>query len=294
MLLYKKIFYICTVLVYYNTTMKAMIEINKLNFKYGKQNRLFDQLSFTEQAGHIVGLLGKNGAGKSTLLKLMSGLLEAPKKSINIMGETPFDRHPRFLEEVYLVPEEYELPSVKIGEYVKAYAPFYPHFDTEKLHKILLDFELNSKNRLSKLSYGQRKKFMIAFALSTNCKLLLLDEPTNGLDIPSKAIFRKVVAASLTDDQLVIISTHQVKDVENLIDTLLILDHGQVRMHSPVWDIAQKYAFATVSRLNDGEVLYSETAPGGYKVISEAGATSSNIDMELLFNALTHHTNLKL
>lgn len=276
--------------------MKTLIEINKLNFKYGKQTELFNQLSFTEQAGRIVGLLGKNGAGKSTLLKLMSGLLEAPKKPITILGEPPFDRSPRFLEEVYLVPEEYELPSVKISEYVKAYAPFYPRFDTDKLHQILLDFELNSKNSLSKLSYGQRKKFLIAFALSTNCKVLLLDEPTNGLDIPSKSVFRKVVAASLTDDQLVIISTHQVKDVENLIDTLLILDHGQVKLHSSVWDIAQKYAFTTVSRLNDGEVLYSETAPGGYKVISEAGASApaSNIDMELLFNAVINNANLKL
>jgi ABC-2 type transport system ATP-binding protein len=270
-----------------------MIEINKLNFKYGKQAKLFDQLSFKEQAGCIVGLLGKNGAGKSTLLKLMSGLLEAPQQPITIMGETPFDRYPRFLEEVYLVPEEYELPSVKIGEYVKAHAPFYPRFDTGKLQQILLDFELNTKNRLSKLSYGQRKKFMIAFALSTNCKLLLLDEPTNGLDIPSKAIFRKVVAASLNDDQLVVISTHQVKDVENLIDTLLVLDQGQVKMHSPVWDIAHNYAFSTVSRLNDGEVLYSETAPGGYKVITEDNTTASNIDMELLFNAVIHNANLK-
>ncbi|MDA3881108.1 MAG: ABC transporter ATP-binding protein [Prolixibacteraceae bacterium] len=270
-----------------------MIEITNLNFKYGKQANLFDGLSLSEKAGNIVGLLGKNGAGKSTLLKLMTGMLTAPKASIEIMGETPFDRLPRFLKEVYFVPEEYELPASKIGEFVKAHAHFYPRFDSEKLYQILIDFELNTKNSLSKLSYGQRKKFMIAFALSTNCKLLIFDEPTNGLDIPSKAIFRKVVAASLGEDQLVVISTHQVKDVENLIDTLLILDCGQIKMHRTIWDIAEKYAFITVSQLSEGETLYSEVAPGGYKVIKEAQAASTTIDMELLFNAVVNGVNLK-
>jgi ABC-2 type transport system ATP-binding protein len=270
-----------------------MIEITNLNFKYSKQSYLLDGLTFTEQSGSIVGLLGKNGAGKSTLLKLMTGMLAAPKGSIKVLGETPFLRNPRFLEEVYFVPEEYELPSVKIGEFVKAHAPFYPRFDSEKLGQILIDFELNLKSNLSKMSYGQRKKFLIAFALSTNCKLLVLDEPTNGLDIPSKAIFRKVVAASLNEDQLVVISTHQVKDVENLIDTLLILDQGKIKMHRTVWDISEKYAFITVSQLAEGEALYSEVAPGGYKVLKEAHAANTNVDIELLFNAVTHGINLR-
>jgi len=161
-----------------------MIEITNLNFRYGKQPNLFDGLSLSESAGSIVGLLGKNGAGKSTLLKLMTGLLEAPKETITVMGETPIQRNPSFLEEVYFIPEEYDLPSVKIAEYVKAYSLFYPRFDHSKLAKILIDFELDANSRLTKLSYGQRKKFLIAFALSTNCKLLVLDEPTNGLDIP--------------------------------------------------------------------------------------------------------------
>lgn len=270
-----------------------MIEIKNLNFRYGKQAYLFDGLTFTEQTGNIVGLLGKNGAGKSTLLKLITGLLSAPKGSITVFSETPFQRNPRFLEEVYFVPEEYELPSVKISEFVKAHAPFYPRFDREKLQKILTDFELDPKIRLSRLSYGQRKKFLIAFAISTNCKLLVLDEPTNGLDIPSKAIFRKVVASTLNEDQLVVISTHQVKDVENLIDTLLILDQGKIKMHRTLWDIAEKYAFITVSQLNEGEALYTEIAPGGHKVLKEASGAGTNVDIELLFNAVTNGITLK-
>lgn len=269
-----------------------MIEITNLNFKYGKQANLFNGLTFSEQAGNIVGLLGKNGAGKSTLLKLLTGLLASPENTIKVLGETPFDRNPQFLEQVYFVPEEYELPGVKISEFVKAHARFYPRFDLEKLHQIMIDFELDNKRRLSKMSYGQRKKFLVAFALSTNCKLLVLDEPTNGLDIPSKAVFRKVVAGSLSEDQLVLISTHQVKDVENLIDTLLIIDRGKIKMHSTIWDIAEKYAFTTVSQLAEGEVLYSEVAPGGFKVLKETKSATTNVDIELLFNAVTQGVNL--
>jgi len=269
-----------------------MIEINNLNFKYGKQAKLFNELSFSEEAGSIVGLLGKNGAGKSTLLKLLTGLLASSEKSITVLGETPFNRKPQFLEQVYFVPEEYELPGVKISEYVKAHARFYPGFDFEKLHQIMIDFELDPKSRLTKMSYGQRKKFLIAFALSTNCKLLVLDEPTNGLDIPSKAIFRKVVASSLNNDQLVLISTHQVKDVENLIDTILIIDRGKIKMHSSIWDISKNYSFTTVSQLTEGEVLYSEVAPGGFKVLKECKSGTTTVDIELLFNAVTQGVNL--
>jgi ABC-2 type transport system ATP-binding protein len=269
-----------------------MIEISNLNFKYGKQSNLFNELSLTEHAGSIVGLLGKNGAGKSTLLKLLSGLLAAPQNNIKVMEETPFNRRPCFLEEVFFVPEEYEIPAIRIKDFVDAYSRFYPRFDREKLHHIMIDFELESKSRLSKMSYGQRKKFLIAFALSTNCKLLLLDEPTNGLDIPSKAIFRKVVAGSLSDEQLVLISTHQVKDVENLIDTLIILDKGNIQMHSSIWDLAQNYSFVTVSKLTEGEVLYSEKVPGGYNVLIRKKSAATSVDIELLFNAVTNGVTL--
>ena len=262
-----------------------MIEIKNLHFRYGKQPELFAGLTLSESSGSIVGLLGKNGAGKSTLLKLITGLLAAPDGTLSVMGETPVKRHPSFLEEVYFIPEEYDLPPVKIGEFVKANALFYPRFDREKLEKILIDFELNKDSRLSKLSYGQRKKFLIAFALSTNCKLLVLDEPTNGLDIPSKSVFRRVVASSLSEDQLVLISTHQVKDVENLIDKIIVIDQGKIVFSHSLWDISEKYAFATVPSLDGTKCLYHEVAPGGYKIIKSAGENRTEVDIELLFDA---------
>ena len=263
-----------------------MIEIRNLNFRYGRQPNLFEDLSLSEEAGSIVGLLGKNGAGKSSLLKLIAGALEASDQSISVMGCSPFRRLPSFLEEICYIPEEYDLPSIRISEYVKAYSLFYPRFDHSKLAGILTDFELDANHNLSKLSYGQRKKFLIGFALSTNCKLLVFDEPTNGLDIPSKSVFRKVVAGSLSDDQLVIISTHQVKDVENLIDKIVVLDQGKVVMHKSLWEISEKYSFHTSTLLDPLESLYHDVAPGGFKVMKPANGVSSDVDIELLFNAV--------
>jgi ABC-2 type transport system ATP-binding protein len=262
-----------------------MIEITNLSFSYRKQPTLFSGLSLNENPGSIIGLLGKNGAGKSTLLKLITGLLKVQENSISVMGEIPFSRNPAFLEEVCFIPEEYDLPSIKIREYVKAYSVFYPRFSHKKLADILLGFELDSSSSLSKLSYGQKKKFLIAFALATNCRLLILDEPTNGLDIPSKAIFRRVVAGSLNEDQLVIISTHQVKDVENLIDKIVILDSGRIILQQSVLEISDKYAFMVTNSSDEKDILYHEVDPGGYKVIKPCNGVITEVDIELLFNA---------
>lgn len=262
-----------------------MIEINNLNFNYRKGKSLFKNLSLSEESGSIVGLLGKNGAGKSTLLKLIAGLLEAPGNPIRIMNEIPIKRRPVLLEEVYYIPEEYDLPAVKINEFINANALFYPRFEKEKLNRILVDFELDSDSNLSKLSYGQRKKFLIGFALSTNCKLLLLDEPTNGLDIPSKSIFRRVVAGSLNEDQLVFISTHQVKDVENLIDKIIVIENGRIVLNKPLWEISETMSFTTVTNLAGANYIYQEAAPGGFRIIKTESGNISEVDIELLFNA---------
>ncbi|WP_255702811.1 hypothetical protein [Antarcticibacterium sp. 1MA-6-2] len=137
------------------------------------------------------------------------------------------------------------------------------------------------------MSYGQKKKFLISFSLATKCKLLILDEPTNGLDIPSKTIFRKVLAGTLTDDQLVLISTHQIKDVENLIDRIMVLNNGEIILDEKIMNISDKFRFTTVPDLNSYDVLYHETSPGGYRVILPGAGKSSQVDMELLFNATT-------
>lgn len=273
-----------------------MISINNLTFNYRKQSELFASLNLEMKNGSITGLLGKNGAGKSTLLKMIAGLLHPHSGSILVDTMKPMERHPDFLADVFLVPEEFAFPSISILTYAKAAAMLYPNFDMEKLTRILTEFELDVKKNLNKMSHGQRKKFLIAFALATNCKLLLLDEPTNGLDIPSKSLFRKILVSSINDDQLVLISTHQVKDIENIIDQLVIVDEGKLILQSETWNVTQRYQFKTLPVITDDEqIVYSEKCLGGYRAILPVeNNEETDIDIELLFNAIVNNAPLKL
>ena len=266
-----------------------MLKIENLSFSYKRNKPLFRNLSVEMQDGGIVGLLGKNGAGKSTLLKLLAGLLFQENGKIDVNGYEPRHRHPNFLSDVYLIPEEFSLPSVSILNYLKAMAPLYPMFDIEKMNGILKEFELFPEYKLNSLSQGQRKKFLIAFALATNCNLLILDEPTNGLDIPSKSLFRKVLVSSIADSQTVLISTHQVKDVDTIIDSIIVVDKGRMIFRDSIEEIGRKYLFETHQSIDniDG-IVYSEKSPMGYRAIRTGNDfEETTIDLELLFNAIT-------
>ncbi|HNW56952.1 MAG TPA: ABC transporter ATP-binding protein [Bacteroidales bacterium] len=263
-----------------------MIEINELGFSYPGQKGLFKDLSIELESGSITGLLGRNGAGKSTLLRLMTGLLFARSGSIKVLGHFPFRREVSFLNNVYFVPEEFTLPSIEIKKYIDSYASFYPNFDEELLNRLLMDFELDPANKLHRFSLGQKKKFQIAFALATRCRLLLLDEPTNGLDIPSKSLFRKIIAGSLDENQLVIISTHQARDIESIIDRIIILDEGRMIFKKTVSEISEKVSFITGTSEDLSRSIYSETVPGGYRHIIPKDHIETEVDIELLFNAV--------
>ena len=265
-----------------------MVNIQNVSFHYKKKSPLFQDFTLELENGRIVGLLGKNGAGKSTLLNLIAGLSQPQKGKMEVNGFMPFDRNPNFLADIYMVPEEFSFPSISVSCYVKAFSPLYPQFDQKKLDGILTEFELQPASNLNKLSHGQRKKFLIAFALSTNCKMLVFDEPTNGLDIPSKSLFRKVLVSSVTDEQLVIISTHQVKDIDTIIDKVLVIDNGRIIYQENTNEITQKLYFDTVTTVAGMDnVLYQEQSPLGYKIIVPAtNGNESNIDLELLFNAI--------
>lgn len=273
----------------------TMIDIQHLTFQYKKQDALFTDLSFQQGNGSIVGLLGKNGAGKSTFLKLISGLLKPQLGELRINGFKPFDRLPDYLSDIYMVSEEFSFPSITIQRYLKAMSPLYPKFDYEKMDRILQEFELDPKKNLNGLSHGQRKKFLIAFALSTNCDLLILDEPTNGLDIPSKSLFRKVLVSSVSEEQLVLISTHQVKDIETVIDKIVVLDQGKIVFNETIFDISKQWQFKTVTSLTGIErPIYQEKCLGGHRIIMAATELEeTEIDIELLFNAIINKVTLK-
>ena len=253
-----------------------MIEVSNISFKYaGQKDQVFDDFSLTLKQDNIYGLLGKNGTGKSTLLYLISGLLRPAKGSVCFDGVETRKRLPETLQE--------------IEEYVKINEPFYPRFSREVLEACLKDFELTTDLKLNALSMGQKKKVFMSFALAAGTKVLLMDEPTNGLDIPSKSQFRKVVAQYMTEDRTLIISTHQVHDVESLLDHILILSPQKLLLDATVADIQEKYTFEYRTPNEMDDVLYAEPSLQGNAVIAprKADSPETQVNLELLFNAVT-------
>ena len=210
-----------------------MINIQNINFAYSREVVL-DGFSLQFEKGGIYGLLGKNGTGKSTLLYLMMGLLRPQKGIVTVDGINATLRRPEVLSEMFLVPEEYDLPAISLSTYVKAIKPFYPRFSEDLLKQCLANFEMNSDINLGELSMGQKKKVYMSIALASNTRYLLMDEPTNGLDILSKSQFRKVVIEGMSEDKTIIISTHQVHDVELLLDHVCIIERNKVLLNEPL------------------------------------------------------------
>lgn len=254
-----------------------------MDFSYNS-SPLFSDLSFTLQRGSVYGLLGKNGAGKSTLLKIICGMIFPKSGTVSVLGREPYRREPAFLADLFYVPEDPFLPRMRGVDYVSLYSPFYKKFDTQMFSTLCKDTGIDPVQNLSNMSYGTKKKFLIAFAFATRASLIVLDEPTNGLDIPSKTTFRRALASSAGEDQIVIISTHQVRDLESMIDPIIILDQGKILMNMPRGDISEHLSFSIQTEV-PSNALYSEKIPGGYAVISE-GKGEREIDIEVLFNAV--------
>jgi ABC-2 type transport system ATP-binding protein len=266
-----------------------MIDLKNISFYYNKKQPLFNDLSLNLAEGRIYGLLGKNGAGKTTLLKNIAGLSIVKEGHCTVFGMESKDRKPEMLENIFFLPEEIWLPDVTVSTYLKMYAPSWPDFDYVFFRYCLSEFEIQPKARLKNMSFGQRKKTAISFALATQSKLLILDEPTNGLDIPSKGKFRKLVSEIMNDDRCIILSTHQVRDLETLIDKIIILENSKILLNNTIEQICEKLFFKIVPMIDQQEnILYSEFTPRGYSVVTtNPDAEESKLDLETLFNLCT-------
>jgi len=264
-----------------------MINIKELTFGYNRSRILFNELETIFKKGKIYGLLGRNGAGKTTLLKIISGLLYPFNGTVNIDSYSAFRREPGYLSKIYLLPEEFFLPKMKIQKFVNIYKEFYPNFDENQLNEYLREFDLPLQNFLSQMSYGQKKKFLISFALASNVPVILMDEPTNGMDIPSKTLFRKIVAKSMDENRTIIISTHQVRDVEGMIDYVKIVDNGKIIFDVDYNLIQEKLTVTRTEELPDNALFAAEIL-GGYMslVPTNNGMSRNNVDLELLFNSV--------
>ena len=275
-----------------------MIQVNKIAYQYpkkwksasAKDNSVFWNFSLTLEENKIYGLLGKNGMGKSTLLYLLAGLNFPRQGKVLIDGDDITARNPMTMSKIFIVTEEFELPNMSLQKYVKLYRPFYPDFSDEIFSKCLNDFEIGDISDLGAISMGTKKKVYMSFALATNAKYLLMDEPTNGLDIESKSLFRKVIAQNMTDDRTLIISTHQVHDVENIIDHVLILGEKKLLLNKSIAELSDEYVFELRDPDEMGNVIYSENSLQGTSVIARRTprGTETPVNLELLYNAVNN------
>jgi ABC-2 type transport system ATP-binding protein len=211
-----------------------MIDVKNITFGYNKYYNVLQDFSLQFKKGEVYGLLGKNGTGKSTLLYLMMGLLRPKQGEVRVDGMLASNRLPEVLREMFIVPEEYDLPRISLKQYVKSQKPFYPNFSDDLLERCLAGFDMTMDINLGALSMGQKKKVYMCVALATNTQYLLMDEPTNGLDILSKSQFRKVVIESMSEEKTIIISTHQVHDVERMLDHVCIIEPNKVLLDAPL------------------------------------------------------------
>ncbi len=264
-----------------------MIDINNITFGYGRRRKpVLSDFSLSIDAGGIYGLLGRNGAGKSTLLYLIAGLLSPQKGSITVAGADPRLRRPSTLADIFIVPEEFSLPSLRMEEFVRINKPFYPNFSAEDLKRHLTTFEMDPEMHLGSLSMGQKKKAYMCFALACNTPLLLLDEPTNGLDIPGKSRFRQFIVSAMSDDRTVLISTHQVRDIDRILDHVIITDSNHVIYNESVAHTLNRLQFLTTTDKEEiSAALYSRPAVDGCDIVTlnRDGEAETDINLELLF-----------
>lgn len=288
-----------------------MITINDLGFTYGETGGL-GSISLDKKKGHILptdryvlrnitmnleegciyGLLGENGVGKTTFLTLLSGLKKPQLGEIDIDGHKPYDREPSFLADQYYLSDEVAAVNMKAMDYARNYGKFWENFDIGKFKEVMEVLENDTEQKMTRMSFGQLKKTYIAFALACNTKYLFMDEPTNGLDIPSKAQFRKAVTKYTREDSVILISTHQVRDLENIIDPIIILDRQDVLLNATIAEISEKLYFDYSSEPMEN-ALYREMIPGGNKqVCLNQTGEDSKVNLEALFNTVHQHKEL--
>ena len=264
-----------------------MLQVKNLTYGYRKSaKKIFNDFSLALEPGRVYGLLGRNGAGKSTLIYLMTGLLTPESGDVEYEGVDVRERRPSTLSNMFIVPEEFELPAISLKKYVEINAPFYPNFSYDDLRSYLDVFEMNDENvNLKSLSMGQKKKVFMSFAFATNTRLLLMDEPTNGLDILSKSQFRKIIARCMNDDRTIVPSTHQVRDVDSILDHVLIIDNSRTLLNASIGEIGSRLTFE-VSNNVDGALYWQPTINGNIVVRPNDGSKETMVDIEILFNAV--------
>ena len=208
-----------------------ILECENLSKNYGSVKAL-DNLTLKIESGKIVGLLGPNGHGKTTLIKTLSGLLSKDKGKVLIDGKRIGVGTKKIVS--YLPERSYLSPEMKIKEVVSFFQEFYEDFDAKKADAMLGELSLDKESKLKSLSKGNREKVQLIMVMSRKAKLYLLDEPMGGVDPAARDYILKTIISNYSEDATVIISTHLIQDVEQILDEVVFLKEGKVMLHSDV------------------------------------------------------------
>ncbi|MDE5734119.1 MAG: ABC transporter ATP-binding protein [Duncaniella sp.] len=264
-----------------------MLSVNNLTFSYSRGAvPVINDVSFSIEPGRVCGLLGRNGVGKTTLLQLIAGALTPAAGWAALSGVDTRRRLPSVMSELFVVPDRLELPALSISRFAAVNGGFYPRFSEEAMARCLDMFKLDASLRLDRLSLGQQKKAFISFAVACNTSLLLMDEPTDGLDIPSKEAFRRIIAENMTDERSIVISTHQVRDLGQLLDHVLILEGNGIVLDASLSHVAERLKFiVSDSRELLGRALYARPSFGGVEmVLPNTDGSETEVELEMLFS----------
>lgn len=214
-----------------------LLECKKVSKKYGEKKAL-DDLNLEIQSGKIVGLLGPNGHGKTTLIKTLSGLLRQDSGKVLIDGKNIGVETKKIVS--YLPERSYLSVGMKVKEIVKYFEDFYEDFDSQKANAMLEELGLDKESRLKSLSKGNREKVQLIMVMSRKAKLYLLDEPMGGVDPAARDYILKTIISNYSENATVIISTHLIQDVEQILDEVVFLKEGKVMLHRDVDDLREE------------------------------------------------------
>lgn len=202
-----------------------ILKIENLSKSFGN-NKVLDGVTFSVKPGEIVGLLGKNGSGKTTVLKIVNDLLTIDKGEVTVMGEKISERTKAVVS--FLPERTYLEPNITVNQAIDYFAEFYADFDKQKAYNMLEDLELLPTMKLNKMSKGMKEKVQLVLVMSRNAKLYILDEPLGGVDPATREHILQTILKSFGEDNSLIITTHMIADVENILDRAIFIDKGKI------------------------------------------------------------------
>lgn len=217
--------------------MSTLLECKDLTKRYGKKTAI-DHISFQLESGHIIGLLGPNGSGKTTLIKMINGLLTPSSGSLTVNGKPIGVESKKVIS--YLPDHTYLNMNQKVKDVIDYFKDFYEDFDENRAYDMLAKLNINPDDRLKTMSKGTKEKVQLILVMSRRAQLYVLDEPIAGVDPAARDYILDVILSNYDPDATILISTHLIADIEKVLDEVLFIQNGQIRLAASVEDIRAK------------------------------------------------------